>query len=169
MPRWLKGLLMTLALGWVVVVYAPYLRGIGPGSGDFLGGDLAVLVDASGGPEVSRTHAEPVPLQDMGAQAYLAAGGERGSLLTGASLALSRRLWGVAESSATFYRLENLILLLAAGLGLANFIRRLLLPWTGADHARAAARAIPVVLFCLRELMGVRPLTSLERLFGGEV
>lgn len=147
MPRWLKSLLLTLAFGWVVVVYAPYMRGIGPGSGGFLGGDLKVLVEAAGGPETSRLHPEPVPLQDMGPRAYLAAGGERGSILTGASLAFSRRLWGVSESSATLYRLENLLLLLAAGLGLANFIRRLLLPWTGADHARAAARALPAVLF----------------------
>lgn len=147
MPRWLKSLLLVLAIGWSVVVYAPYLRGIGPGSGGFLGGDLSVLVQASGGPEASRFQAEPVPLQDMGAPAYLAAGGERGSILTGASLALSRRLWGVSESSATLYRLENLLLLLAAGLGLANFIRRLLIPWTGVDHARAAARALPIVLF----------------------
>jgi len=147
MPRWLKGLLLTLAIGWVVVVYAPYLRGIGPGSGGFLGGDLAVLVEAAGGAETSRVHPEPVPLQDMGPRAYLAAGGERGSILTGASLAFSRRLWGVSESSATLYRLENLLLLLAAGLGLANFIRRLLFPWTGADHARAAARALPAILF----------------------
>jgi hypothetical protein len=147
MPRWLKSLLLVLAFGWVVVVYAPYLRGIGPGSGGFLGSDLTVLVEAAGGAETSRLNPEPVPLQDMGARAYLAAGGERGSILTGASLAFSRRLWGVSESSATLYRLENLLLLLVAGLGLANFIRRLLLPWTGADHARAAARALPAVLF----------------------
>lgn len=147
MPRWLKGLLLTLAIVWVAVVYAPYLRGIGPGTGGFLGGDLAVLAEASGGAEISRLHPEPVPLQDMGARAYLAAGGERGSILTGASLAFSRRLWGVSESSATLYRLENLLLLLALGLGLANFTRRLLIPWTGADHARAAARALPAALF----------------------
>ena len=109
MPRWLKSLLLALAIVWVAVVYAPYLRGIGPGTGGFLAGDLAVLAEAAGGAEISRTHAEPVPLQDMGARAYLAAGGERGSLLTGVSLALSRRLWGVSESSATLYRLENLL------------------------------------------------------------
>ncbi|MDF1800717.1 MAG: hypothetical protein P1V81_16195 [Planctomycetota bacterium] len=147
MPRWLRTLLLVAAIAWIAATYAPYFGSEGGSGGAFLGGDLALLTDAAGGAQLDRGQAEPVPLQEMAPATYANAGGPRGSVLTGASLALSRRLWGVAPSSAALYRIENLLLLLVAGLGLANFVRRLLLPWTGTDHARAAARALPAVLF----------------------
>ena len=147
MPSWLTNFLLCGAILLLGAVYAPYLRGADgeDGSGGFLGSDLIVLADAAGGRVISATQIEPVPLQEMSLEAFVDAGG-RGSVLSGASMALSRRLWGVAESSAKFYRLENLLLLIVAGLGLGNLTRRLLLPWTGAEHGRAAARALPAAL-----------------------
>lgn len=141
MPRWLKALLIVAAVLWAGVVYRPYLVGSDVESRGFLGDDLEVLVVAAGS-----EGAQVAALQDMDASDYLNAAGPEGSYLGGASLALSRRLWQVSESSATLYRLENLLLLLAIGLGLGQFVRRLLLPWTGLDHARAAARGVPVVM-----------------------
>ena len=141
MPRWLKTVLILAAVLWAGVVYRPYLFGADAESRGFVGDDLIVLVDAAGSDPDQVT-----ALQDMTAQEYLAAAGPEGSYLGGASLALSRRLWQATESSATLYRLENLLLLLALGLGLGQFVRRLLIPWTGLDHARAAARGVPVVL-----------------------
>lgn len=147
MPRWLKALLIVAALAWAVVVYRPYLLGTDADSRGFLGGDLETLVEAAGPGD-----AQLVALQDMSAADYVQAAGAEGSFLGGASLALSRRLWGVNPSSAFIYRLENLLLLVALGLGLGHFVRRLLVPWTGLDHARAAARGVPVV-------MGLHPFT----------
>jgi len=141
MPRWLKTLLILAAVLWAGVVYQPYLLGADAESRGFVGDDLTVLVAAAGADPDQVT-----ALQDMSAAEYLAAAGPSGSYLGGASLALSRRLWQVTESSATLYRLENLLLLLALGLGLGQFVRRFLIPWTGLDHARAAARGVPVVL-----------------------
>ncbi|MDG1499070.1 MAG: hypothetical protein P8N31_11820 [Planctomycetota bacterium] len=149
MPSWLNHLLLLGAFLLLGVVYGPYLRGAGsPNSeatGGFLGKDLLVLADAAGGRTYSASSVEPLPMQEMSLKAFVDAGG-RGSVLSGASIALSRRLWGVTDSSAKFYRLENLLLLILAGLGLGNFVRRLLQPWTGTDHGRAAARALPAAL-----------------------
>jgi hypothetical protein len=147
MPRWLKNLLILGAILLTGAVYAPYLSGVDgeDGSGGFLGKDLIVLAEAAGGLEISAVQVEPVPLQEMSFEAFTNAGG-RGSVLSGASMALSRRLWGVTESSAKFYRLENLLLLIAAGLGMGELARRLLIPWTGTEHGRAAALALPVAL-----------------------
>lgn len=149
MPSWLKNLLLLGAILLLGSVYGPYLQVSGnPGSeatGGFLGKDLLVLADAAGGQAYSASSVEPLPMQEMSLAAFVDAGG-RGSVLSGASMALSRRLWGVTDSSAKFYRLENLLLLILAGLGLGNFVRRLLQPWTGTDHGRAAARALPAAL-----------------------
>ena len=144
MPSWLKNFLLLGAFLLLGSVYGPYLRGGGDdvtdATGGFVGKDLLVLADAAGGRAYSASSVEPLPMQEMSLAAFAEAGG-RGSVLSGASMALSRRLWGVTGSSAKFYRLENLLLLLLAGLGLGNFVRRVLQPWTGADHGRAAARA----------------------------
>ncbi|MFT4709087.1 MAG: hypothetical protein ACI9D0_000477 [Bacteroidia bacterium] len=149
MPSWLKNLLLLGAFLLLGAVYGPYLKGTGsPGSestGGFLGKDLLVLADAAGGRAYSASAVEPLPMQEMSLEAFVDAGG-RGSVLGGASMAFSRRLWGVTDSSAKFYRLENLLLLILAGLGLGNLVRRLLQPWTGTDHGRAAARALPAAL-----------------------
>ena len=141
MPRWLKALLLLAAVLWALVVYRPYLFGTDEASRGFIGDDLSVLVSAAG-----QGDGQVLALQDMSAADYAHAAGPKGSFLGGASMALSRRLWAVSESSATFYRLENLLLLLAMGLGLGHLVRRLLVPWTGLDHARAAARGVPVVM-----------------------
>jgi hypothetical protein len=67
---------------------------------------------------------------------------------TGAPLANLERLawvrgggWRAVQRGALGQRAEALLLLLAAAAGLGLFARRLLLPWTGAEHAGAAGLA----------------------------
>ncbi|MEW6072652.1 MAG: hypothetical protein AB1726_08695 [Planctomycetota bacterium] len=79
-------------------------------------------------------------------------GGRHLSPLTRASLRLSCVLAGAgggeppAGPPARALRLESGLLLLVAAVGLAFFTRRLLLPWTGSEHATAAAWASALLL-----------------------
>ena len=71
--------------------------------------------------------------------------------LARASYALSRSAWGMpavdgGRAVAVALRVENLVLLVVAAVGLGAFLRRLLLPWTGNDPALGAARAAGFLL-----------------------
>ncbi len=127
LPPWGRRAAVVAALALLVAVaYAP-LRDAG-----FVGADWRILVAASG--------ASGADLLD--ARTLFELGGPGGSILTGAWTAASRQVWGVegeGAAAALPYRLENLAMLLAGAAGIALFLRRLLLPWTGSEHARAAA------------------------------
>ena len=129
-------------LGLVVLAafaYFPLLRA------GFVASDYRVLVEVGGGgaEETDGEASEAVPMPP----------------LSGLSLSTSRWLWGMHDRGplglrpALFLRLENLGLLALAAVGLALFTRRLLLPWTGSEHSRAAAFATALVF-------GLHPLCS---------
>ena len=138
---WQSAAFALLFLGLVAFSQSPLARA------GFTGGDFRLLAVSEGPPWT----------QDA---AHLAQIGD-GSLPAGASLSLSGALWGagpvrdaagVADAGAARgWRLENLALLLLAAAGLMPFVERLLLPWVGGSHARAAALAA-AALFALHPL-----------------
>ena len=132
---WLRALFCALGLSALAAfVYTPLLR-----SG-WVGSDYRALVEVT---------AEEGEVAESFAGAT-----ERPATppLTRLSLRTSAKLWGVDEtdrlgaSSPFLMRLENLALLALASVGLAFFLRRLLLPWTGSEHAAAAAFASALIL-----------------------
>ncbi len=163
--RWRMALLALVSLVWVALAYQP-LAGAG-----FMGDDLGVLARAGGWhlpnlPSEPDRHGRDYDLDrpargptDFKARQFLRIAGNEGSFLSGISLATSHWLYGATGerpfglSPALPYRVENLLLLLAAALGLWRFLRRLLLPWTGSEHARlagwAAALAFAVHPLCV--------------------
>ena len=92
---------------------------------------------------------------ELGARALFGMESTGGRPLAALSLALSHRMWcpdGLWTPGAlTAVRLENLLLAVATALCLGRFLARLLLPWSGAEHARAAGRAA-ALLFCVHPL-----------------
>lgn len=135
-PRKRAVLAVSLFALFLVFAYSPLL------SAGLVAEDYAALLSAEGAPATS--HGEPdAVVQEKPL--------ERGSLL------LSRRLWGLSPAgsagggAALCLRLENLALLVAAAIGLGVYARRLLLPWSGSEQAKAAARAA-AVFFALHPL-----------------
>jgi hypothetical protein len=140
-----RTLLLTLGVVLLgVFAHAPLVRA------GFAGDDWRVLVVA--GDEAGPAGDVPLPW-DRDAAELVRIEGEGGTLLGGSSLALSRRLWGLphhqegAVPAAWPWRLENLLLLLAAAFALRPFVRRLFLPWVGSEQARAAGWASAALLF----------------------
>lgn len=126
--------------------YQPILLGDDSGAAPgFVADDFAALAELSGELGTTRT---------AGLAARLSAlrGVDRvgGHTLTALSLAWSSTLhsdggaW--TNAHAVNLRLENLAAALLAAVGLAFFVRRLLLPWTGREQARAAAIAAACTL-----------------------
>jgi hypothetical protein len=77
--------------------------------------------------------------------------------LAALSIEASRSLWGLPSLQAgnavgLALRLEHLVYLLLAGVGLGYFVRRLLLPWSGSEAAKAAGRAA-ALLFAVHPLV----------------
>lgn len=148
LPVWIRrtGLVLLFVAG-LFFAQGPVLR-----SG-FVGEDYAVLARAAGHAAVAEDGArERTLLWQMGWADFCAVDGRDGSLLSGVSLAISERLWGGPDEwrlslpSSVLHRLESLVWLLAAALGLRAFLHRLLLPWTGSEQAVAAARASALLL-----------------------
>jgi len=133
---WAWWTLMALLL---VVVYVPLLTA-GP-----VGEDYPVLVEAS-----RSVHAELGGEADGGADLFYDREGTAGRPLAALSLGTTSWLWtraGVWTPFALFgLRLENLILLLTCAWFLGHFVRRLVVPWTGAEQADAARFAAWMIL-----------------------
>ena len=127
--------LLALAIVAVTLLsHAPHRRD----RSEFLGGDYPALLAAG-------TVGSATDIYEVG----------DGSLLVGLWTWGSRSVWGVQEGDflpARPYRAENVFVLLCAAAGLAVFVRRSLLPWTGSEHARAAGVATLA-------LVAVHPLT----------
>ncbi len=137
MPRGWKPVAYVLGtLALVALAYAPL---VGAGHG---GEDLALFVRASAGADAGAAAVEPVPFGSLSLEDVYRVDGTA-SLLSNLSLvAHARLLEGPgAEVSALVLRLEGVALLFAAACGLGLFLRRLLLPWTGSEHAAAAGLA----------------------------
>ncbi|MDP6540077.1 MAG: hypothetical protein QF903_07645 [Planctomycetota bacterium] len=121
---------------------------------------FAVWPLAGAGPvgEDFRALAEAAHLVEggVGPRALFAMESAGGRPLTALSLAASRWLWcpdGVwTELGVGFVRAENLLIAVVTALCLGRFLARLLLPWSGEEQARAAARAVAL-------LFAVHPLT----------
>jgi len=148
LPVWIR------RTGLVVLFAAALLFAQGPTlRSGFVGEDYAVLARAGGHAVATGEEApERTLLWQMGWADFCAVDGRDGSLLSGASVAVSERLWGgpdesrMGVASSVLHRFENLLWLLAAAIGLRAFLRRLLLPWTGSEQAIAAARASALLL-----------------------
>jgi hypothetical protein len=137
----------------------------------FHGDDLALLARASGLASqaavprpvdaAAALESEPRPLASIAPIEVMQilgddASGDVGSLLSGWSVALSLRLWGTGETvlglpAAFAYRLENLVFLVVAALGLWLFLWRIFRPWVGAEQA-ARASSTAAFLFVLHPL-----------------
>ena len=120
---------VLVGLGLTVLVafaYAPVLRA------GLAGGDYRRLVEAGEPWHVTGGPSELAPLLHL-------------------SLRLSRAAWGLVSPGplglepALYLHLEALALVGLAAAGLGFFARRLALPWTGSEHAVAAAWAAAVV------------------------
>lgn len=152
MPVLLKRILLAATLLLLLsYAYSPLVRAA------FVGEDFPVLIDAGrlAWPEmrpVPEGAAEPEPFRL--ADLYTVRGTDERPLAA-LSLALSSRLfsdrghWDGTESRLV--RGENLLLLAAAAIALSRFVRRMLVPWTGSEHASAAGWA-SAVLFLLHPL-----------------
>ena len=147
MPRWFPKLFwISLSLGLAAFAYGP-LRGAGP-----VGEDFQVLSDASRIAWPSEDGAEAFELSDL-----FQVHGQDERPLAALSLLLTSRIWTVAGEwtpVAVFgLRLENLALLLLTAIGISRFMRRMLEPWAGREHARAISHAS-------RVLVALHPLTA---------
>jgi hypothetical protein len=147
MPRWFTRLFwILLSLGLAAFAYGP-LRGAGP-----VGDDFQVLSDASAIAWPSEDGAEEFELGDL-----FQVHGQDERPLAALSLLLTSRIWtdeGEWTPAAVFgLRLENLALLLLAAIGISRFMRRMLEPWAGREHARAVSHAS-------RVLVALHPLTA---------
>jgi hypothetical protein len=159
MSVWLRRALSLLALvGLVALAHGSILRA------GFLAPDQEILVRASGpiatGAQADVGHSaspdgpdgtgELAPLWTLTPRELFAVQRDGGWLVSGLSLAASRRLWGLpgADGRAPLgYRLENLALLALCAVGLHRFLRRMLMPWIGTDQTAAASRAAAAFLF----------------------
>lgn len=128
MPRPLSIGLKILALLLLAgIAYGPLF------SAGYRAGDLALYERA----------AEQVPSLDAISLDALVAIDPRGSVLANLEHAAraSGSTWRAEVGAGFTSRLEAMALLLLAALGLGLFTRRLLLPWVGVEHARAAGWA----------------------------
>lgn len=127
-------------LGVLVLVAHASLFGVGS-----VGDDFRTLVEAS-----RATHASLAWDADGGSGSLYARAGTSGRPLAALSLDTSAWLWtsgGVWTTFAvTCMRLENLALLFLVAYGLGRFLRRLVTPWTGSEHANAASTAAFMIL-----------------------
>ena len=147
MPRWFPKLFwISLSLGLAAFAYGP-LKGAGP-----VGDDFQVLSDASRIAWPSEDGTEEFSFSEL-----FQVHGQDERPLAALSLLLTSRLWTTAGEwtpSAVFgLRLENLALLLLAAIGISRFMRRMLEPWAGREHARAVSHAS-------RVLVALHPLTA---------
>ena len=138
MPRWLPRLLwILLSLALAAFAYGP-LKGAGP-----VGEDFQVLHDAS-------RIAWPAEGESPGLSGLLEVHGQDERPLAALSLVVTSRVWtdgGEWTPGAVFsLRLENLLLLLLAAIGISRFLRRMLEPWSGREQARAASHAARVLV-----------------------
>lgn len=112
-----------------------------PGAG-FSESDARALLASCAAGERSLEALDPRPWFEIAADGLAPLGA--------ASLALSANLWsdGAALGAAgpVPFRAENLLLLALAAAGAGVFLRRLIAPWVGDDHARAAAWATAVTI-----------------------
>ncbi len=154
MPRWLAWTLGALfAFALVLHAHGPLFKNSSPGAG-FSGSDMRALISVGDCLEHGRPRLAPEP--------YFKAS-ESGQHPIGAlSLAISSALWShggaFGAASPTPMRAENLILLLIAAAGAGVFLRRLVLPWLGDEHARAAAWVAAVL--CLVHPLAYAALVS---------
>ncbi len=143
MPSWPRRLLLAASVALALACsYGPLL------SAGFCGADYAALQRAGVDPERHADTSGLVPLWELNGSDLYRLEGEEGSLLAGLSLARSVRLWtrvpwerwsGIHPAAG--YRAENLLLAIVGAIGLGLLVARLLRPWSGREHARAAARA----------------------------
>lgn len=130
MPRWLRR--TFIAIAWVLMATFAYTPTV---ETSLVREDFDCLAAAA---ELSEDGL------DRPAQLYRLAGAE-GHPLAALSLYLSHRTWSDdgdwSRASVLPLRLEQVFLVLAAALGLALFVRRLLAPWMGSEQAEAAAWA----------------------------
>ena len=140
MPGVLKRIFTVCAIVLLVAyAYAPLV------DAEFVGEDFPVLIDAGriAWPEMRPIVDGAVP--SLRVADLFGVHGTDERPLAAISLALSSRLWSDGGawtgSEAVWLRGENLLMLCIAALALARLVRRLLLPWTGSEHARAAGRA----------------------------
>ncbi|MFT5286054.1 MAG: hypothetical protein ACI8TQ_002222 [Planctomycetota bacterium] len=151
MPAWLRRLLTILGLcALVALAYGPVVRA-GIDADDH---GLLVRAGAPVGQSSAVINAlEPVgppPLTSLTPGDLFAVEGGEGWFLSGLSLAVSRRLWGLPGADGVVpigYRLENLFLLGLCAVGLHRFLRRMLMPWLGSEQAAAASRTAAALLF----------------------
>ncbi len=144
MPGVLKRIFTTFAILFLVAfAYAPLV------DAEFVGEDFPVLIDAGriAWPEMRPLEDGVAP--DFEIEDLFGVHGTDERPLAAISLAISSRLWSDkgawSGSEAVWLRAENLFLLVIAALALVRLVRRLLLPWTGSEHARAAGRAAAAV------------------------
>lgn len=144
MPGVLKRIFTTFAILFLVAfAYAPLVEA------EFVGEDFPVLIDAGriAWPEMRPLESGLTPEFEL-ADLYHVHGTDKRPLAA-LSLAISSRLWSDGGSwtggEAVWLRAENLFFLCIAALALCRVVRRLLLPWTGSEHARAAGKATAAV------------------------
>ncbi len=135
MPRWLAWTLGALfALALVLHAHGRLAVSSAPGTG-FSDSDLRALAGVADCLENNRPSLDHRP--------YFAAQSEGIEPLGALSLALSTALWSdggaLGAASPLGMRIENFLLFLIAAAGAGVFLRRLILPWLGDEHARAAA------------------------------
>jgi hypothetical protein len=127
-------------LGVLVLVAHASLFGVGP-----VGEDFRTLVEAS-----RAVHTELGGVADAGSDSFYDRAGTSGRPLAALSLGTSSWLFtsgGVWTPFAiSWLRFENLVLLLLVAFGLGRFLRRLVAPWTGSEHANAASSAAFMIL-----------------------
>lgn len=127
-------------LGILVLVTHASLFGVGA-----VGEDFQVLVEAS-----RAVHPELGGGVDLGEDLFDDRPGTRGRPLAALSLGASSWLW-TSEGVWTHFalgalRFENLLLLTLTAWFLVSFLRRLIGPWTGSEHANAASWAAFMML-----------------------
>lgn len=150
MPSTLKRLFTSIAIVLLVAfAYEPLV------DAEFVGEDFPVLIDAGriAWPEKRPLVDDQIPRLTTEDLYEVHGTGEHP--LAALSLALSSRVWSDrgtwSGDEAVWLRAENLLYLCIAALALARLVRRLLLPWTGSEHARAAGKSA-AVLFLVHPL-----------------
>ena len=144
MPRVLRKFFSAAAIVLLVTfAYEPLV------DAEFVGEDFPVLIDAG---RIAWPEKRPVVdgmVPGLESRDFYEVHGTDERPLAAMSLALSSRFWsdrGTWEGDeAVGLRAENLLLLCVAALALSRVVRRLLLPWTGSEHARTAGRAAALV------------------------
>ncbi len=148
MPVWFRRALLLLILGGLAALaHGPVLVA------EASVGDHGILARAGLADSTA-----PAPLLELSTADLFrvdTVGDEPGWPLSGLSLAISRRLFGIGGLEGGKgpwpYRLQNLVLLALAAIGLHRFLRRLLQPWIGNEQTTEASRTA-AALFLLHPL-----------------